>query len=69
MNSMNDALKTMLIIFDISKEWKSIVQGAITSSIFVGAFIGALFTSYFLKMSCRKAIMIVDALLITGSVL
>lgn len=41
-NSMNDAMNTMLIVFSISEESKSVVRGMFTASAYFGALLGVI---------------------------
>lgn len=65
---MNDVLETLIIIFEVSPKWQSLVEGLLTTSVFIGAFIGAISCSYLVKFSLRSVIITLDVLLITGSI-
>lgn len=64
---MNNALKTMLEVFDISKEYQGLTEGLLSSSVSVGCFVGAILNMILHKTSIRKLIMIADVLLVLGS--
>ncbi|CAD8042815.1 unnamed protein product [Paramecium primaurelia] len=64
-NSMNNALKTLYIVFEISKDNQSFFAGALTSSSYVGAFFGAILTTFIKKY--HTGILIADICLFVGS--
>ena len=69
MNGMSDALKSLIIMFGISKDWKPFVQACLSSSTYFGCFIGSLVTFKAINYSPRKTIMLLDIFLICGSLL
>lgn len=65
-NSMNDAMNTMLIVFDISDQYKSVIRGMLTGSAYLGALIGVIMSSFIIHLSTRKLTFIMDAFMIIG---
>ncbi|KAM3140984.1 hypothetical protein pb186bvf_006995 [Paramecium bursaria] len=68
-NSMNNALKTMLNVFEATEDNKGLITGIITSSIQVGCLLGCIVTSFQKVQNVRQFIMIGDILLVIGSLL
>lgn len=66
-NSMNDALKSLVIYYEISNDWKSVIEGLLTSSVYLGAFIGTFLSLFLVNRSLRKGIILLDLLMVTGA--
>jgi hypothetical protein len=66
---MNDALSTMLIVFEVTENMKGVVEGALTSSPFFGGLIGAIVSKIFVKYSLRMNIISLDIIFIFGGFL
>jgi SP family sugar:H+ symporter-like MFS transporter len=62
---MNNALTTLYIVFDISKEDESFFAGALTSSSYIGALFGGIITTFIKKY--HTGIIIADICLFLGS--
>lgn len=68
-NSVNDALSTLLIVFEVDEDNKPFVRGLLTSSLYIGAFVGAITSKYFEALGLRNGIIIIDIFLILGSIM
>lgn len=62
-NSMNNALETLYLVFDVQN--KSLFAGALTSSAYVGALIGAIITTFIKRY--HTGIVMADTFLFFGS--
>jgi predicted MFS family arabinose efflux permease len=67
MNSMSNALKSLVILFRVSDDWVDFTKACLATSLYFGALIGSLLTLVTIRFSSRQAIIILDCLLIVGS--
>lgn len=68
-NSMNNALSTMLIVFEIEEANKGYARSFLTSSMYVGAFLGTVLSQVSVGLGYRANIFLLDIFMIVGSVM
>jgi hypothetical protein len=56
----------MLIVFHVNHDQKAFYEGALTTTSYVGAFVGAVISTFLVKKSLRTLIIFIDCLFILG---
>lgn len=66
---MSDALKSLIALFEITEEWEDFAKACLATSVYTGALVGSLLSFVVIKFSYRRLIIVIDGLLILGSML
>lgn len=69
MNSVTDALKSLILLYRISDSNKHIIEAVLTSSVYFGALFGCSLSLVAIRFSYRRVIILLDCLMIGGSLL
>jgi hypothetical protein len=64
---MNNALKIMLVVFDVHESDRGLMEGVLQSSLYFGCILGSAFGLYILRISLRKILLVIDILIILGA--
>lgn len=65
-NCMNNALKIMCLVFEVSKDSEGLMQGILSSSVYFGCLLGSITGIKILRFGVRKCLMVIDVCVILG---
>jgi predicted MFS family arabinose efflux permease len=64
---MNNALKIMIVVFNVSENDRGLVEGLLQSTLYCGCFIGSLLGVLVLPYGIKRCLTLVDILIILGA--